>query len=167
MRCDAEMLHRAGEWANLEVRDTDGSFEDQGLNPDSTYYYALQACNAAGCSELSLETGGVTESSGQVEPPVAPLLSAETREVSALFVWNTFIDLSWDAVDGATYYEVYKGGSLDSTVECSLDHVEFLRPRRFLSSQGVQQDWVLAILEHKFARRIEGSAEAYAVGKSI
>ena len=116
------------EWEDLEVHDTDGVFEDQGLNPDSTYYYELQACNAAGCSELSPETGGVTESSGQVEPPVAPVLNAETRVVSALLVWNTFIDLSWEAVDGATYYEVYQGDRLDSqlsapqTMWSSSDH---------------------------------------------
>ncbi|MXY21528.1 MAG: hypothetical protein F4Y49_09380 [Dehalococcoidia bacterium] len=105
----------SGEWVDLEVRDTDGSFEDRGLNADSTYYYALQSCNSFGCSELSSEAGGVTESSGQVDVPAAPLLSAETRTETVLFIWNTYIDLSWDAVDGATYYEIYRGDDLVSS----------------------------------------------------
>lgn len=105
----------SGEWVDLEVRDTDGSFEDQGLNADSTYYYALQSCNSFGCSELSSEAGGVTESSGQVDVPAAPLLSAETRTETVLFIWNTYIDLSWDAVNVATYYEIYRGDDLVSS----------------------------------------------------
>ena len=123
----------AGEWVDHEVRDTDGSFEDRGLNANSTYYYALQACNAAGCSELSSETVGMTESSGQVDAPVAPLLRAETSVVSALFIWNTYIDLSWDAVDGATYYEIYRGDDLVSsfsaprTTWSSSDHLASYR----------------------------------------
>ena len=43
----------SGEWVDFEVHDTDGRFEDQGLNDDSIYFYALQACNANGCSEPS------------------------------------------------------------------------------------------------------------------
>ena len=104
----------SGEWVDLEVRDTSGRFEDQGLNADSTYYYALRACNEVGCSELSSETAGVTEASGQVNAPAAPLLSAGTSTISLLFVWNTYIDLSWNAVGGATYYEVYRRDSLVS-----------------------------------------------------
>ena len=123
----------SGEWVDLEAHDTDGSFEDQGLNADSTYYYALRACNSFGCSELSSEAGGVTESSGQVDVPAVPLLSAETRTETVLFIWNTYIDLSWDAVDGATYYEVYRGDNLVSafsatrTTWTSSDHLASYR----------------------------------------
>ena len=123
----------SGEWVDLEAHDTDGSFEDQGLNADSTYYYALRACNSFGCSELSSEAGGVTESSGQVDVPAVPLLSAETRTETVLFIWNTYIDLSWDAIDGATYYEVYRGDNLVSsfsatrTTWTSSDHLASYR----------------------------------------
>ena len=123
----------SGEWVDLEVRDTDGRFEDRGLNADSTYYYALRACNAVGCSELSSEAGGVTESSGQVDAPAAPSLSAETRRVRFVFNWDTYIDLTWDAVGGATYYEVYRRDSLVSplsaprTTWTSSDHLASYR----------------------------------------
>ena len=71
----------------MEVRYTDGRFEDRGLNAGSTYYYALQACNAVGCSKLSSETGGVTESTALVETPVAPSLDGErVRDLTARFV---------------------------------------------------------------------------------
>ena len=67
----------SGEWVAMEVPGMDSHFEDRGLNEDSTYYYALRACNAIGCSGLSNETGGVTETAGQVDPPAVPSLSAE------------------------------------------------------------------------------------------
>ena len=97
----------SGDWVDMEVRDTDGLFEDQGLNEDTTYYYELQACNGIGCSRWSIEIGGVTESSGQVDAPDAPSLSGETKPS----FWDTRIELSWDAVDGATYYEIHRENS--------------------------------------------------------
>ena len=100
----------SGEWVEMDVRYTDGRFEDQGLNADSTYHYALKACNAAGCSELSSETGGVTESSGQVEAPVAPSLDGErVRD-------RVIASLSWTQIAGATYYEIYQDDELDARV---------------------------------------------------
>ena len=123
----------SGEWMNMEVPYTDGRFEDQRLNEDSTYYYAVQACNAVGCSRLSHETGGVTESSGRVDPPAAPLLSAETSTRSVLFISITDINLSWNAVGRATYYEVYRGDELAAQVSAprttwwSSDHLASYR----------------------------------------
>ena len=100
----------SGVWVDLEVRDTDGRFEDQGLNADATYYYALRACNAAGCSELSSETGGVTESSAHVEAPAAPSLDGERVQD-----W-TIASLSWNGIAGATYYKVYQDDEIDAKV---------------------------------------------------
>ena len=123
----------SGEWMNMEVPYTDGRFEDQRLNEDSTYYYAVQACNAVGCSRLSHETGGVTESSGRVDPPAAPLLSAETSTRSVLFISITDINLSWNAVGRATYYEAYRGDELAAQVSAprttwwSSDHLASYR----------------------------------------
>ena len=100
----------SGEWVDLEVRDREGRFEDQGLNAGSTYYYALQACNAAGCSESSPVTGGVTEASGQVDAPAAPSLSG--HRVSD----RNIASLSWNEVAGATFYTVYQDAGLDAEV---------------------------------------------------
>ena len=100
----------SGKWVDMEVRYTDGRFEDQGLNGDSTYYYALQTCNAVGCSELSSETGGVTESTAHVEAPVAPSLDGKrVRD-------RTIASLSWNRTAGATYYEVYQDDEIDAKV---------------------------------------------------
>ena len=110
----------SGEWLNMEVRYTDGRFEDRGLNAGSTYYYALQACNAVGCSKLSSETGGVTESTALVETPVAPSLDGErVRDLTAA-------SLSWNQTAGATYYEVYQDDELDAKISApGTTHVDF------------------------------------------
>ena len=92
------------EWVDMEVRGAKGIFEDQRLSEDTTYYYALQACNAVGCSRLSSETVGVTESSGQVSVPEAPSLRGEVLPS----FWDTSIELSWNAIDEATFYWVYR-----------------------------------------------------------
>ena len=109
-----------GQWVDLEVRDTDGRFEDRGLTADSTYQYTLQACNAAGCSELSPAAGGVTEASGQVNPPPAPSLDGErVRD-------RTTASLSWSGIAGATYYRVHQDDGLDAEVSApQTTHVDF------------------------------------------
>ena len=139
----------SGEWLHMEVPIGDSRFEDRGLNENSTYYYALRACNAVGCSRLSNQTGGVTEASGQVDPPATPSLNAETEVFELLFVWNTYINLSWETTDGATYYEIYRGEQVGLAVERPSHRLEFIRPPRHLSSQGMQQGRVLCILEYR------------------
>ena len=104
----------SGEWVDKEVHDTNGSIEDHGLNEDSTYYYAIRACNAIGCSGFTSETGGVTESSGQVDPPAAPL-GVEGLKFS---VGGDSDDagVEWTAVEKATYYKVYQEDDLDDEI---------------------------------------------------
>ena len=43
------------------------------------------------------------------DTPDAPGLTWRTYEWSFLFFWDTRISLSWDAIIGATYYQIYKG----------------------------------------------------------
>ena len=80
----------------------DSTFVDQGLEPDSVYYYMVRACNDSGCSGLSSEVAaGVTEASGQVAIPAAPVswrsgAGIDDDEVMAI----------WAQVPGATYYEI-------------------------------------------------------------
>ncbi len=104
----------SGEWVEADVHDTDGRLEDQGLNEDSTYHYTIRACNAVGCSGLSPETAGVTESSGHVDPPATPTgVEGLKFDVSA---GTDDAGVAWTAVDRATYYEVYQGTRLDAEV---------------------------------------------------
>ena len=108
----------SGKRADLEVRDTDGRFEDQGLNADSTYYYALQACNDYGCSEASDETAGLTESDGPVDAPSSPTLQGEKHVRSFA---PDFATVTWDSVEGATYYELWYGSTRSSTFKLAFE----------------------------------------------
>ncbi len=78
----------------------------------STYYYKVKACNAAGCSSLSVASAGVNP--GAVSKPNAPSKPAAVKASA------TTITVSWSGVSGATSYEVYSdtsdGGSFSSKV---------------------------------------------------
>ena len=103
----------SGEWVNLPRHDAGGNFHDTGLAPDSTYYYQAQSCGSGGCSEFSQETGGVTESAGQVNPPAAPTVQGEKIDVP---YGGDDARVTWIAIEGATYYEVYQGSNLDAEI---------------------------------------------------
>ena len=85
-------------------------FVDQGLEPDSVYYYTVRACNHLGCSGLAGdEVGGVTESAGAVDIPRVP----SAVKVVKKEVFGPDIDaVTWAGVRGATYYEVFRAGEL-------------------------------------------------------
>ncbi len=85
-------------------------FVEQGLEPDSVYYYKLRACNHLGCSDLSRDTGGgVTESAADVDIPGTPFAVRVVRKD----VFGPDIDeVTWVGVKGATYYEVFRSGEL-------------------------------------------------------
>ena len=82
-------------------------FADDGLQPDTVYSYELRACNETGCSPPAREVAGLTEATGPVDIPSPPTIRAEKVEV------RFFPDdarVTWDEVDGATYYEIYQEG---------------------------------------------------------
>ena len=46
---------------------------DEGLQPDSLYYYVVRACNRLGCSEFDDDpVAGITESDAGVDIPGSP-----------------------------------------------------------------------------------------------
>ncbi len=79
----------------------------------ATYYYKVKACNAAGCSSLSVASAGVNLP-GAVSKPNAPSKPTVAKASAAT------ITVSWSAATGATTYEVYRdtssGGSFSSKV---------------------------------------------------
>ncbi len=79
----------------------------------ATYYYKVKACNAAGCSSLSVISAGVNLS-GALSKPNAP------SKLTAVKASATATTVSWSAASGATSYEVYRdtssGGSFSSKV---------------------------------------------------
>jgi fibronectin type 3 domain-containing protein len=71
------------------------SFADTGLSPATTYFFVVQAVNASGSSALSAQVSGLTM-------PAAPTgLAATTASASQ-------INLTWNAVSGATSYTVQR-----------------------------------------------------------
>ena len=77
---------------NIEYTDSDSS-----LALGTIYYYSIKACNTLGCSKLSAEKRVTL-----VNVPNVPLqvMASSTREGE--------IDISWQAVEGAVSYKVYR-----------------------------------------------------------
>ena len=69
-------------------------YRDNGLNPNTEYFYQLEACNSGGCSRRSTEVSIAT----RVSPPVLSVSAQSDSEIEA----------TWDPVDGATSYNLYR-----------------------------------------------------------
>jgi uncharacterized protein YjdB/fibronectin type 3 domain-containing protein len=82
-------------------------FEDQGLNPATTYYYKVEALNEAGTSALSSAASAATLTAEPEEAPSTPEeLAASTGNTSS-------VELSWKAVEEASGYNIYRASALD------------------------------------------------------
>ena len=124
-------LSREGGYTLLESRLTGSSLVDQDLQPSTIYYYRIVGCNDDGCSDPS-QTGGLTESDGTVDIPSTPT-GVQGDKVRRLF-WPDDARVSWNMVEGATYYKVYQGSKLE--VEVSAPQVSYYdgSPNRFLGA---------------------------------
>jgi len=78
----------------------DGSYIDGRVQPGTNYYYVVTAVNNVGESSFSAEV----YATASIVPPVAP------TDVVATAATNR-ITLTWNSVDGATSYLVYRGTS--------------------------------------------------------
>ena len=98
-------------------------YVDKGLRPDAVYYYRVAACNDNGCS-IDDDSGrrrvaesaaaGLTESDGPVDAPSAPALQGKKIEISG---GGDDAKVTWDSMEGATYYELWKGSDPSRTFE--------------------------------------------------
>lgn len=84
-------------------------YVNHGLDPDTTYYYTANACNACGCSDFALPPIGViTESDGPVNVPAIPQgLGGRKVRVTG----PDKAGLTWQSSPGATFFEVYQGSA--------------------------------------------------------
>ena len=98
-------------------------YVDRGLRPNAVYYYRVAACNDNGCSiddDLARRrvaegaAAGLTESDGPVDAPSAPALQGKKIEISG---GGDNATVTWDSMEGATYYELWKGSDPSRTFE--------------------------------------------------
>ena len=104
-------------FALLDATPTVAQYVDRDLQPDTTYYYAVEFCSDNDCSARTDETGGITESDGPVDVPATPAgFEGEKIDIS---LGGDDARVRWIGAEGATYYEVHQGGntfSLDAEV---------------------------------------------------
>ena len=108
-----------GEYAVVATEVAALGLVDEGLQPDSVYYYAVRACNHLGCTEFDNEpVAGVTESDADVDVPSIPKDVEYVRKLVDVF--PDVDQVTWTAVEGATYYEVYRAGDRLTAVSAPL-----------------------------------------------
>ena len=76
-------------------------YEDDSAVPDVTYFYWVQACNSAGCSDYSLPDTGYA--AGELTPPSEP-----TGVDASDGTYMDKVRISWDQTEGAAYYQVFR-----------------------------------------------------------
>ncbi len=82
-------------------------YVDKGLQAGTIYYYRIYACNDSGCSDGYMGAEGMTEAQGPVDPPSTPTgFKAEQVEKGEP---PENAGASWNVVEGATYYELWRG----------------------------------------------------------
>ena len=113
-RSSQEDQSASGE-ATMEIP-VGGKHRDVGLLPSTVYSYALQACNEVGCSPPT-QTAGLTEADGPVAIPSAPSIRGQKIDVSG---GTDEAKVTWDKVDGATYYQVYQSDSGNETLDAEV-----------------------------------------------
>ena len=114
-RSDAE----DGEYAIVATEVAALGLVDEGLQPGNVYYYLVRACNHIGCTEFDDDpVAGVTESDGDVDVPAVPKDVRVVRK--RIEVFPDHDEVTWTAVQGATYYEVYRAGDMLTAVSAPL-----------------------------------------------
>jgi len=113
---------------------TGNEHQDGGLSPNTTYYYKIRSCNEVGCSLFSDAKGGITESDGPVDIPSSPT-GIQGRKVDVSFATDYAI-VTWDAVQGATYYEVYKNSRHDKDISAPQTRYEDHESSLFFGFRG-------------------------------
>lgn len=94
------VLNRSGIPANR----TGSSFVDNGVSPNTSYSYSLQACNIVGCSGSSNILYITTDAAAQVVP-AAPALTFVNKTSSS-------VSLQWNTPATATYFVLNRSGIL-------------------------------------------------------
>jgi len=85
---------------SVEIGTTSSTtYTDTGLTKNTTYTYAIQACNDCGCSSKSSSNTGITTDIPGT--PSAPSIGSATCNS---------LNINWTSVSGASSYKVYRDG---------------------------------------------------------
>ena len=98
-------LNPTGEFAEIG-QTASPPFDDLDVAQGTTYWYRVKACNQAGCSPFSDVDGGYASAprgGGEGEVPGIPGNVTATQGA-----FEDRVRITWDAVAGATYYEVFR-----------------------------------------------------------
>ncbi|MDO4558829.1 MAG: fibronectin type III domain-containing protein, partial [Planctomycetia bacterium] len=93
-------LNGTGGWTQIGTS-TKASYTDSGLGGLTTYYYRISAVNTVGTGESSSVVSGTTPEA----PPAAP------EGVTVTPVSGSEMEITWDAVSGATTYMVERSAN--------------------------------------------------------
>jgi fibronectin type 3 domain-containing protein len=106
--------------ASRVAQPTDAYYADYNATPGVTYYYWVKAVNAAGVSAFSSPDSGYRAVSAPPapSPPTPPTGLAAGDGVS-----TDFVPVTWNAVSGATSYEVWRHTSANSAAATKLTQV--------------------------------------------
>ena len=77
-------------------------YQDFDVVVETVYWYRVRACNQAGCSPWAGPVSGYASRQAQGGLPAPTGLSASDGDYSGMIV------ITWDRVQGAEYYEVYR-----------------------------------------------------------
>ena len=75
------------------------------LIPNTLYSYSIKACNASGCSALSLVASAITLAIDSVIP-TDPVIPSIPGGFTVVVLSSTSLSISWTGLRAATYYEV-------------------------------------------------------------
>jgi len=78
-------------------------YDDMAVNPGSTYWYKVRACNRAGCSAFTDPVSGWPRATEIPSPPTGLTASQGT--------YTNMVLLTWQTSAGAENYEVYRAPS--------------------------------------------------------
>ena len=104
------LMEKEFKYVPTGVRANFFKFVDTGLEANTIYYYRIYACNDSGCSDRYMFTEGMTETQGPVDPPTTPTGFRAEEVAKGEAPENA--GASWNEVEAATYYEVWRSTDL-------------------------------------------------------
>lgn len=95
----------AGEKIQIGTPASNG-YSDMTITPGTTYWYWIKSCNSSGCSDFS---------QGDTGYAMLPIPDTPTGLNASDGTFADRVELTWQAVNEATYYDLYRADSISGT----------------------------------------------------